>query len=145
MDLVEIGADGRPADRSVPLCDEARDVCAMHAVLYAAGGFVRPWIGYLQRHEGAWVGAGAFKGPPSAGRVEIAYFTFPAWEGRGVATATATALLRLARAVVPAPQITARTLREASASTRILERLGFENVGTVDDPDDGPVWEWVAS
>lgn len=144
MELVEIGVDGRPADASVPLCDEARDVCEMHATLYAAGGFVRPWIGYLQLHEGAFVGAGAFKRPPRDGRVEIAYFTFPAWEGRGVATATAGALLRLARAVVPAPQITARTLRRPSASTRILERLGFANVGTVEDPDDGPVWEWVA-
>jgi hypothetical protein len=29
-----------------------------------------------------------------------------------------------------------------SASTTILSRLGFQLAGTVNDPDDGEVWEW---
>jgi GNAT superfamily N-acetyltransferase len=144
MPLVEIGADGEPALASSPLTGTARDVCAMHIDVYRAGGFVRPWVGYLHLRDGAWVGAGSFKRPPRDGVVEIAYFTFPEWEGRGVATATATELLRIARAATPVPRITARTLREPNASTRILTTLGFRLVGTVEDPDDGRVWEWEA-
>lgn len=144
MPLVEIGADGRPAVASPAVSGHARDVCAMHVDVYRAGGFVRPWVGYLHLRDGAWVGAGSFKSPPRAGAVELAYFTFPEHEGRGVGTATAAELLRLARAATPVPRITARTLREESASTRILAKLGFRLVGTVADPDDGPVWEWEA-
>lgn len=142
--LIEIDAEGRPAIAAAPLPDVAREVCAMHAAIHRAVGFVRPWIGYLHLRDGAWVGAGSFKSPPRDGTVEIAYFTFPGWEGRGVATATAAELLRIARAARPVPRITARTLRETNASTRILTTLGFRCVGTVVDPDDGPVWEWEA-
>lgn len=39
-------------------------------------------------------------------------------------------------------RITARTLPEKNFSTRILEKNNFIFVGTVDDPDDGEVWEW---
>lgn len=38
--------------------------------------------------------------------------------------------------------IAAQTLPQESASTTILRRLGFALVGTVDHPEDGPVWEW---
>jgi len=38
--------------------------------------------------------------------------------------------------------IAAQTLPQESASTTILQRLGFALVGTVDHPEDGPVWEW---
>src|SRR5437667_8287355 len=49
-----------------------------------------PWVGYLAQEMGGTklVGACGFKGNPDAeGSVEIAYFTFPAYEGRGYATA----------------------------------------------------------
>lgn len=38
--------------------------------------------------------------------------------------------------------IAAQTLPQEGASTTILPRLGFTLVGTVDYPEDGPVWEW---
>jgi hypothetical protein len=38
--------------------------------------------------------------------------------------------------------IAAQALPLESASTRSLRRLGFALVGTVDLPEDGPVWEW---
>jgi len=38
--------------------------------------------------------------------------------------------------------VCARTLPQASASTKILEKNGFTLIGTVIDPDDGEVWEW---
>jgi RimJ/RimL family protein N-acetyltransferase len=38
--------------------------------------------------------------------------------------------------------IRAHTLREENASVRILRRLGFSFIGTIEDPEDGPVWRW---
>jgi ribosomal-protein-alanine N-acetyltransferase len=38
--------------------------------------------------------------------------------------------------------VRAHTLAEENASVRILRRLQFAHLGTVDDPDDGPVWRW---
>jgi hypothetical protein len=37
---------------------------------------------------------------------------------------------------------TAQTLPRESASTAILKKLGFVLIGTVNDPEDGEVWEW---
>jgi hypothetical protein len=36
----------------------------------------------------------------------------------------------------------AQTLPERNASHRILEKLGFEAVGTINHPEDGEVLEW---
>jgi RimJ/RimL family protein N-acetyltransferase len=38
--------------------------------------------------------------------------------------------------------VTAQTLPEANASTRVLRKLGFVLKGSVIDPEEGPVWEW---
>lgn len=89
------------------------------------------------------IGVCGFKGGPDAnGDVEIAYGTFPPFEGRGYARAMATALIARAR-TNGAPHIIAHTLPEKNASCTILESLGFHQVGTViSDPEDGPVWRW---
>jgi RimJ/RimL family protein N-acetyltransferase len=120
------------------------DVAGAMAGLYERVGAEPPWLGYLARGEdGALVGLGGFKGPPREGAVEIAYFTFPPYEGRGVAGAMAAALVAIARAAPEAPQVIAHTLPEINASARLLTRLGFAQDGEVVDPDDGPVWRWV--
>ena len=102
----------------------------------------RPWIGYLALDGETGAGTCAFKDVPRDGVVEIAYYAFPDPEGRGVATAMARELVAMARAEDSGLAITARTLPAPGASTRILEKLRFVRVGTVDDPEDGPVWEW---
>jgi RimJ/RimL family protein N-acetyltransferase len=38
--------------------------------------------------------------------------------------------------------VAAQTLPERNASHRVLEKLGFEAVETVDHPEDGMVLEW---
>jgi hypothetical protein len=38
--------------------------------------------------------------------------------------------------------IVAHTLPQAGASTSILKRLGFECLGELQHPEDGPVWKW---
>lgn len=100
-----------------------------------------PWAGYLAEDDGEFVGSCAYKTPPIAEEVEIAYFTFPEHEGRGIATRMAQHLVDIAFAngVV---RVKAQTLPEPNASTRLLEKLGFVFTGPVMHPEDGEVWEW---
>jgi RimJ/RimL family protein N-acetyltransferase len=119
------------------------------ARMLSAAGAVRPWVGYLAL-DGPMrrvVGTCGFKGAPDTDRaVEIAYFTFPGEEGRGVATAMAEALLRIARASARQVSVVrAHTLAERNASCRVLEKVGFEQAGSITDPEDGPVWRWEQS
>lgn len=110
---------------------------------------VPPWVGYLalERDTRRALGTCGFKGgPDSTNTVELAYFTFPDEEGRGVASAMAAALVDLARSAEPAiATLCAHTLPERNASCRVLEKSGFQHVGVVMDPDDGPVWRWEQS
>lgn len=110
--------------------------------LYRQQGFVPPWIGYFALLRGRCVGTCAFKSPPRQRRVELAYYTFPAFEGKGIATRMAEQLVALALASDEHMQITAQTLPAESASTAILTNLGFHRVGEVQHPQDGLVWEW---
>ena len=90
------------------------------------------------------VGSCAFKGAPDDdGVVEIAYYTFPAYEGRGFGTAMAAALVERARLSGAVRRLIAHTLPESNASTRILQRLGFARDGEAQDEDVGTVWRWV--
>lgn len=109
-------------------------------------GITAPWAGYLAVDPltRIVVGTCAFKGPPDVrGEVEVAYFTFPTHEGQGHATAMARALCARAAASVGVTRVRAHTLPERNASVRVLEKLGFQWDGDVQDPEDGPVWRWV--
>ncbi|MCL4693361.1 MAG: GNAT family N-acetyltransferase [Candidatus Hydrogenedentes bacterium] len=141
--LYDIERNGSLAQADTPVDGVAADTASSYPAYYEAIGFEKPWIGYLARHDSAWVGACGFKGAPKAGRVEIAYYTFPEFEAQGVATAMARALVFVAQNADPSPIVTARTLPKEGASTAILRKLGFTKTGTVPDPDDGNVWEWV--
>ena len=92
--------------------------------------------------DGALVGNGGWKGPPVDGVAELGYAVAPGRRNRGIASAVVRTLLDRARRDDRVTLVVAHTLAEPSASTRVLERCGFVNVGTVDDPDDGPVWRW---
>ena len=120
----------------------AAEILPATAGMYRGSGFVPPWIGYVAVREGEAVGTCAFKGAPTEGRTEIAYFTFPEFEGHGIATAMAQTLIALARATQPGLTVTAQTLPERNASNRILEKLGFRHTGMAHDDDVGEVWEW---
>ncbi len=110
--------------------------------LYARCGYQPPWQGYLAFIDGVCVGSCGFAAPPAEGCVEIAYFCFPQFEGRRVASTMAHRLLDIAQAVAPGIRPIAHTLPHESASTRILRRLGFELEGTIVHPEDGEVWRW---
>jgi len=141
--LIEIGIDGAPARCPGHIPPAGRDVLEGTVHLYEAGGFQPPWIGYLADRDGDIVGACAFKSPPRDGRVEIAYMTFPEFEGRGIASEMARQLVQLARQSQPGVVVVALTLPQESASTSILRRLGFSLAGEIEHPEDGRVWEWT--
>ncbi|OHB63099.1 MAG: hypothetical protein A2Y76_04865 [Planctomycetes bacterium RBG_13_60_9] len=104
-----------------------------------------PWGGYLGVDTAGKlvVGTCAFKtGPSDDGAVEIAYFTFPQFEGRGFATAMVRKLLAIALASPYVQTVIAHTLPQSSASMRVLEKVGMHCVGEVEDPQDGRVWRW---
>lgn len=112
--------------------------------LYAKEGYALPWVGYFAKNAaGEILGTCSFKSPPQGGRVEIAYFTFPEFEGMGIATEMARHLVSLARQTQSGISVFAQTLPVNNASTSVLKKLGFEKVGTVKHPEDGDVWEWV--
>jgi GrpB-like predicted nucleotidyltransferase (UPF0157 family)/GNAT superfamily N-acetyltransferase len=125
--------------------DLLRAVGRQTVALLERTGAAIPWSGYLavDRSKKIIIGTCAFTAPPdSEGVVEIAYFTFPQFEGQGYASAMAAGLLERAERAVEVRRVRAHTLPENNASTHILEKLGFERVGEVIDPEDGPVWRW---
>jgi len=143
MNLVTINQE-LASSREIQSSDFLKDLCASTIAMYLDGAPMPPWAGYLAEEQGVLIGTCAFKAPPESGEVEIAYFTFPEHEGRGVATLMAQSLIDLAEkhGVV---KIKAQTLPERNASTRILEKLGFELSGPIIHPTDGEVWEWHRS
>ena len=139
--LVAIDPTGDGADFAAD--GPALEIFEAYCGLYDAHGYHPPWIGYFALVNGRAVGTCGFKSPPRDKTVEIAYHTFPHVEGRGHATAMARELIALARSTNPAVTVIAHTLPEVNASTSILQKVGFEKVGLVDDPSDGAVWRWT--
>ena len=104
-----------------------------------------PWGGYVSVDEAKdlVIAFCAFKGPPGAdGIVEIAYYTFAEYEGRGYAKGASRALVSIARSSPLVREVVAHTLPETNASISVLRSVGMRFVGEVVDPEDGPVWRW---
>lgn len=113
-------------------------------VYYKKVGFEKPWIAYFGINDkDEIVGGAGFKGRPKDGKVEISYGTFKNFEGDGVGTELCKQLVSLALQTEPSIKIAARTLPENRASIRILEKNGFDCIGTVFDEEDGNVFEWI--
>jgi ribosomal-protein-alanine N-acetyltransferase len=140
--LIEITHDGTPGEEVGDLPEVALKACASTSSHYEKAGFSPPWIGYLAVCGSEVVGTCAFTTAPTACRVEIAYYTFPAFEGRGVASAMASQLISIGRVAQPEIEFFAQTLPEPNASNTILRKLGFELFGRVDHAEEGSVWEW---
>jgi len=142
MKLVPITTESPKSDEIQSDDPAIRDVIDGTRQMYSTTNYKPPWMGYLASFEGEWVGTCAFKSVPQANRVEIAYFTFPKFEGRGIATKMAESLLAIADKESPSVIITAQTMPTHNASTRILEKLGFARTRDYAHPEDGLVWEW---
>lgn len=141
MILLEITPDWQLPD-AIETHEFAEPVAEATKQLYVQHGFEKPWVGYFGVDEGKLTGTCGFKSPPRDGRVELAYFTFPEFEGQGYATQMAARLIEIAQQVPDAIEVFAQTLPEKNASTHILSKLGFLMIGEVNHPEDGLVWEW---
>jgi len=118
---------------------------AQDAAHRARTGPTPGWGGFLvvDNATNRVVGACGFvNGPDAEGAVEIGYGTFPPYERRGFAGASCAALLARAARTGQVRVVRAHTLPVPNASTRILARHGFLQVGTAEDPDEGTVWRW---
>jgi RimJ/RimL family protein N-acetyltransferase len=73
--------------------------------------------------------------------VEIAYFTFPGFEGRGIATEMARFLVERAREDERVRVVVAHTMPERNASTRVLEKIGMTYAGEAEEGDER-TWRW---
>ncbi|HRD64777.1 MAG TPA: GNAT family N-acetyltransferase [Candidatus Competibacter sp.] len=142
MKLIPLSELGQPTEPISDLPKEAIDVGTAYVSLYQSVGYQSPWLGYLALVDGTCVGSCGFKAPPKDNRVEIAYFTFSAFEGKGMATRMAKALLSISSRAAPQVVVAAQTLPKESPSTTILKKLGFKYVATLQHPEDGEVWEW---
>lgn len=137
---IDIDEEKNNRFRQNPECIEILNV---YPAFYKKVGYNKPWIGYFVSMDGEEiVGAGGFKGAPTNGKVEIAYGSFQARRGKGVATAICRELVLLAQKTDPTLRITARTLHDNFASQAVLKKNGFVCLGTVYDEDDGDVLEW---
>ena len=123
-----------------PLCSET---IFMTIDFYKKVGYNPPWISYYVKLGYELVGAAAFKGRPVNGMIEIAYGTFEKYRNQGIGTAICKHLVDLSLKTDPSVTITARTLREENFSAELLKRNDFVFNGTVVDPEDGEVWEWI--
>jgi ribosomal-protein-alanine N-acetyltransferase len=123
------------------------DAAAAQADLYEQTNATAPWIAYLAYDVDGneIVGICAFKDMPEDGMVEIAFYTFPGYEGRGWGRTMAAALLDIAWRTGEVDTIFAHTEAAAepdeNASVRIVKKLGFTLVGPMDYPE-GIVWQW---
>lgn len=140
MNFIAISQDTL-SDERVHNSESLQQLCGLVINIYPNRSPVLPWAGYLAEQDGVFIGSCAFKTPPKNGEVEIAYFTFPEYEGQGVATCMARWLVDLAKKQ-GINRIKAQTLPEENASTHILRKLNFIFAGEVMHPEDGKVWEW---
>jgi ribosomal-protein-alanine N-acetyltransferase len=146
------GADRFAADAGVRLADGLREMFVSGEVSPAWVAQLReasgpdPWtLGFavVHRDDDRVIGSAGFKGAPDDdGVVEIAYGIAPSYEGSGYATEAAKALVEFALERVDVTSIRAHTKPENGASGRVLAKSGFQQVGEVEDPDDGLVWRW---
>jgi ribosomal-protein-alanine N-acetyltransferase len=136
----------------MPLADGMREFFVSDEVspawleLLRASTVADPWtLGFavIHRADECVIGSAGFKGPPDDdGIVEIAYGIAPGYQRRGYATEAAAALVSFALERVDVRTIRAHTLPEPNASTRVLAKCGFQQLGEVTDPEDGQVWRW---
>ncbi|MDD7965194.1 GNAT family N-acetyltransferase [Actinomycetospora lemnae] len=95
------------------------------------------------------VGTCGFRGPLRGGRVEIAFWTFPPFEGRGWATAMTRALVARAFADPAVQTVVAHTLPERAPAASVLTANGLVRVQSRRRDEQGPggarrgkVWRW---
>ena len=118
---------------------------AIRSLELAAAGHAWPWsTTFLIVNDGdsQIVGGCGFKTVPKDGRVEVGYGVAPAARGRGAATAALGDLLQIALEA-GATELLAEVAPSNEASTRVVQKAGFERAGDRIDGDGEHVVQWV--
>jgi [ribosomal protein S5]-alanine N-acetyltransferase len=104
-------------------------------------------LAIIHRIDVVMIGMCGFAAPPdSDGTVEIGYGIAPDYQGKGYASEAAQGLVDFASRDPRVRTIRAHTLLQASASTRVLEKCGFEKISETVDPENNmPIWRWERS
>jgi RimJ/RimL family protein N-acetyltransferase len=142
MELRPIEVNVDPTD-SLYASKDCQLLIQSMAEYYQKIGFFKPWVGYFAIDRNRVVGTGSFVSAPTNGIVEIAYWTFKAFEGQGVASFICQHLVEIALAADPTIIITAKTAPEHNASTKILINNGFAKTDIVTDHEIGEAWLWT--
>ncbi len=138
--VIDITEDRSKEIFSSPECQQ---LFSIYDEYYPKVGFVLPWVSYFIFMENNIVGSCGFTGAPKNGSVEIAYWTFKQFEGKGVASFACRELIAIANQTDPAILIIAKTAPSYNASTKILQNNGFEFSEVVQDEEIGDAWLWV--
>ena len=109
---------------------------------YPVIGYNPPWIGYFIFKNGIIAGSCGFTGKPKNYKIEIAYWTFKAFENQGIASFACQQLIEIAQKENPSLIITAKTASEENSSNHILKKQGFSFSGIVQDQEIGDAWLW---
>jgi RimJ/RimL family protein N-acetyltransferase len=118
---------------------------ASRSIGLAAAGHPAPWSTtflIVNNEDARIVGGCGFKTAPKLGRVEVGYGVAPAVQGRGAAT-EALRLLTHKAFEAGATEVLAEVAPTNLASTRVVQKAGFENVGARVDTESEYVVQWV--
>ena len=119
-------------------------LAAIFSACAGAGWF--PGFAIEHQDDNTLIGFCGFKGPPDSERtVEIGYGLAPGYRGRGFASEAVRTVAGYCFETGRIAVVRAHTLPEPNASTHVLRKCGFQNIGDVIDPDDpenGLVWRW---
>ncbi len=145
METMQLRIIERHTDKSDDLysSDDCQMLLQSYDDYYRTIGFNTPWVGYFVVKQNQVVGSCGFAGQPQDGKVEIAYWTFKAFEGQRIASFSCQELVSIARKTDATLLITAKTAPEHNASTKILQKNGFQYEGIVQDHEIGDAWLWI--
>lgn len=133
-----------PVDKNLEIfhTENCRLLISMYEQYYKLMGFNLPWVGYFIFHDNILVGSCGFVGKANDGVVEIAYWTFKEYEGKGVAGFACSGLIAIAKKADPTLILTARTAPHFNASVKILQKQGFSFYSNAQDIEIGAAWDW---
>ena len=118
---------------------------ASRSLEFAAAGHPAPWSTtflIVNNEDTRIVGGCGFKTVPMNGRVEVGYGVSAAGQGRGAATAALNLLVRSAFEA-GATEVLAEVAPTNHASTRVVQKAGFVQVGDRVDNENEYVIQWA--
>lgn len=140
LEIIELNID---KSNEIYSSDDCQFLLKSYDEYYSIIGFTVPWVGYFVKRNNEIVGSCGFTGSPKEGKVEIAYWTFKAFEKQGIASFACKELISITQKTDPTIIITAKTAPEYNASTKILQNNGFIWTEVVQDHEIGDAWLWT--